>query len=106
MFRRWLQGASVAGWVSGLSAQGGVEMGADTNAIWLAEHDTKYEHRIPMRDGVRLFTRVYVPKEESQAFVNIPNAKPEEFRKATQRLSRGGDAASSLTVRVLPASRQ
>ena len=41
------------------------EPAADTNAVWLAEHYTKYEHRIPMRDGVRLFTRVYVPKDES-----------------------------------------
>ena len=24
---------------------------------------TKYEYRIPMRDGVRLFTAVYVPKD-------------------------------------------
>jgi predicted acyl esterase len=38
---------------------------ADTNAAWLAEHYTKHEHRIPMRDGVRLFTRVYVPKDDS-----------------------------------------
>src|SRR3954471_6630730 len=27
---------------------------------------TKYEFRIPMRDGVRLFTAVYVPKDTSQ----------------------------------------
>jgi hypothetical protein len=40
----------------------------DTNSVWLAEHYTKYEHRIPMRDGVRLFTRVYVPKDDSQAW--------------------------------------
>ncbi len=38
----------------------------DTNAVWFAEHYTKYEHRIPMRDGVRLFTRIYVPKDDSQ----------------------------------------
>lgn len=38
----------------------------DTNAAWLAEHYTKYEHLVPMRDGIRLFTRVYVPKDESQ----------------------------------------
>jgi putative CocE/NonD family hydrolase len=28
-------------------------------------HYTKYEYRIPMRDGVRLFTSVYVPKDAS-----------------------------------------
>ena len=44
------------------------EQPAETNAIWLAEHYTKYEHRIPMRDGVRLFTRVYVPKDDSEAW--------------------------------------
>src|SRR4051794_40358122 len=38
----------------------------DTNVAWFAEHYTKFEHRIPMRDGVRLFTRVYVPKDDSQ----------------------------------------
>jgi putative CocE/NonD family hydrolase len=41
---------------------------ADSTAAWLAEHYTKYEHRIPMRDGVRLFTRVYVPKDDSQTW--------------------------------------
>ena len=26
---------------------------------------TKYEYRVPMRDGKRLFTAVYVPKDQS-----------------------------------------
>src|SRR6476660_9414984 len=29
---------------------------------------TKYEYRIPMRDGKRLFTAVYVPKDQSQTW--------------------------------------
>ncbi|MBI1791184.1 MAG: CocE/NonD family hydrolase [Acidobacteria bacterium] len=29
---------------------------------------TKYEHRIPMRDGKRLFTAVYVPKDSGQSY--------------------------------------
>src|SRR5690349_13581834 len=29
---------------------------------------TKYEYRIPMRDGKRLFTAVYVPKDDSQKY--------------------------------------
>ncbi len=29
---------------------------------------TKYEYRIPMRDGARLFTAVYVPKDASQRY--------------------------------------
>ncbi len=44
------------------------EPSADTNALWLAENYTKYEHRIAMRDGIRLFTRVYVPKDDSQTW--------------------------------------
>lgn len=32
----------------------------------LKERYTKYEYRIPMRDGKRLFTAVYVPKDQSR----------------------------------------
>ncbi|MBI5689596.1 MAG: CocE/NonD family hydrolase [Verrucomicrobia bacterium] len=42
------------------------ESKSDTKAAWVSEHYTKFEYRIPMRDGVRLFTRVYLPKDESQ----------------------------------------
>jgi len=31
-------------------------------------HYTKYEYRIPMRDGVKLFTAVYAPKDHSQSY--------------------------------------
>jgi hypothetical protein len=34
----------------------------------VARHYTKFEHRIPMRDGVRLFTAVYVPKDTSERY--------------------------------------
>src|SRR4051812_41338919 len=33
---------------------------------YVKSHYTKYEYRIPMRDGVRLFTAVYVPKDTSR----------------------------------------
>lgn len=49
---------------------------ADTTAAWLAEHYTKYEYRIPMRDGVRLFTRVYTPKDDSQPWPIILTRTP------------------------------
>lgn len=32
------------------------------------EHYVKYEYRIPMRDGVRLFTQVYVPRDRSRDY--------------------------------------
>src|SRR3974377_622514 len=48
----------------------------DTNAAWMAEHYTKYEHLIPMRDGVQLFTRVYTPKDDSEAWPIILTRTP------------------------------
>jgi putative CocE/NonD family hydrolase len=37
---------------------------------------TKYEYRIPMRDGVRLFTAVYVPKEDSHKYPILLSRTP------------------------------
>jgi hypothetical protein len=46
-----------------------------------AQHDlraryTKYEYRIPMRDGTRLFTVVYVPKDSSKPYPFLINRTP------------------------------
>jgi hypothetical protein len=35
---------------------------------WVKAHYTKSEHYIPMRDGVRLFTAVYTPKDTSRSY--------------------------------------
>jgi putative CocE/NonD family hydrolase len=40
------------------------------------EHYTKYEFRIPMRDGVKLFTAVFVPKDQSQPWPFLFNRTP------------------------------
>jgi len=40
------------------------------------EHYTKYEYRIPMRDGVHLFTAVYVPKDTSQKYPFLMTRTP------------------------------
>src|SRR5215470_5112796 len=37
---------------------------------------TKYEYRIPMRDGKRLFTSVYVPKDDSQKYPILMDRTP------------------------------
>jgi len=37
-------------------------------ALAIREHYTKYVHRIAMRDGVRLYTTVYVPKDRSRDY--------------------------------------
>jgi putative CocE/NonD family hydrolase len=39
-------------------------------------HYTKYEYRIPMRDGARLFTAVYVPKDDSVKYPILLNRTP------------------------------
>src|SRR3974390_1331860 len=37
---------------------------------------TKFEYRIPMRDGVRLFTAVYVPKDDAQKYPMLLTRTP------------------------------
>ncbi len=37
---------------------------------------TKYEYRIPMRDGKKLFTSVYVPKDQAQKYPIMMNRTP------------------------------
>jgi putative CocE/NonD family hydrolase len=39
-------------------------------------HYTKYEYRIAMRDGVRLFTSVYIPKDTSRTYPFLINRTP------------------------------
>jgi putative CocE/NonD family hydrolase len=39
-------------------------------------HYTKYEYRIPMRDGIKLFTSVYVPKDTAQKYPIILQRTP------------------------------
>jgi uncharacterized protein len=54
-----------------LSGRAAAQAPVDPKDKALAEikaHYTKYEYRIPMRDGKRLFTSVYVPKDQSQTY--------------------------------------
>ena len=48
----------------------------DTREFDVKEHYTKYEYRIPMRDGVHLFTAVYVPKDSSERYPFLLNRTP------------------------------
>ncbi len=43
-------------------------------------HYTKYEYKIPMRDGVKLFTAVYVPKDQSKKYPMIMTRTPYSVR--------------------------
>ena len=43
---------------------------------YVKAHYTKYEYRIPMRDGAKLFTAVYVPKDMSVAYPIMMDRTP------------------------------
>jgi putative CocE/NonD family hydrolase len=43
---------------------------------YVRAHYTKSEHRIPMRDGAKLFTAVYVPKDTSREYPILINRTP------------------------------
>jgi putative CocE/NonD family hydrolase len=43
---------------------------------YVKSHYTKYEYRIPMRDGVHLFTSVYVPKDSSESYPFLVTRTP------------------------------
>ncbi len=61
---------------------GAVALHAQENAAtpsgeeYVRSHYTKHEYRIPMRDGVRLFTSVYVPKDHSQPWPIMMDRTP------------------------------
>ena len=61
---------AVAAWLP-LAAQQ-AQPGADR----VRERYTKYEFRVPMRDGVRLFTSVYVPKDTSKRYPFLVTRTP------------------------------
>lgn len=56
-------------------AQSADEPAASTVAS-VREQYTKYEYRIPMRDGTRLFTAVYVPKDASRRYPFLMERTP------------------------------
>jgi len=41
---------------------------ADSHTDYIRQHYSKFEYRIPMRDGVKLFTSVYLPNDTSQPY--------------------------------------
>ena len=49
---------------------------ARKQAEYTRAHYTKFDYRIPMRDGVKLFTTVYVPKDNSQQYPILMQRTP------------------------------
>jgi uncharacterized protein len=62
----WALGACASAWAQG--------------ATWVKENYTKYEHRLAMRDGVKLFTSVYVPKDASKTYPILLTRTPYSCR--------------------------
>ncbi|MEM6327198.1 MAG: CocE/NonD family hydrolase [Bacteroidota bacterium] len=41
---------------------------AQDGADWVRQHYTKMEAEVPMRDGARLFTSIYIPRDDSRTY--------------------------------------
>ena len=46
------------------------------DSLYLVQHYTKAEYQIPMRDGVKLFTVVYTPRDNTQKYPIMFNRSP------------------------------
>jgi putative CocE/NonD family hydrolase len=62
--------------ISCLAANLFAQSKSETPEYDVKQHYTKYEYRIPMRDGVHLFTAVYVPKDSSHTYPFLINRTP------------------------------
>jgi putative CocE/NonD family hydrolase len=67
--------AAAVGAAADLAAEAAAEQ-APAPQRDLRETYTKYEYRIPMRDGTRLFTVVYVPKDSAKTYPFLINRTP------------------------------
>ena len=63
-----------------LSAVGPARPAQGQGLEYVKAHYTKHEYRIPMRDGVRLFTAVYVPKDDAKPYPIMLNRTPYSVR--------------------------
>lgn len=82
MSRRWatlcmsslLSGAALSGMTPSAAAQRGAANQATVEALKAAYR--KLEVRIPMRDGVKLFTSIYIPRDTSRNFPILMDRTP------------------------------
>ena len=59
-----------------LRASEETDAGKKLAASYLIENYDRTEHMIPMRDGIRLYTEVYAPKDRSAAYPILLNRTP------------------------------
>jgi putative CocE/NonD family hydrolase len=50
-----------------------VALAQNQDSIYMRQHYEKFEYQIPMRDGIKLFTIVYMPKDNSKAWPVLMN---------------------------------
>lgn len=78
------------------TAQAG-ESGQDID--YVKAHYTKFEYRIPMRDGRRLYTAVYVPKDHSKEYPIMLSRTPYSLRPYGVDQYRSGLGPSELFMK-------
>jgi putative CocE/NonD family hydrolase len=85
--RTGVAGAMALAWAAGAmglgtrpAGGGGAAPSAENRAAYIREHYTKHEYKIAMRDGVRLFTAVYVPKDDSVRYPILMTRTPYTVR--------------------------
>ena len=69
----------------------------NSDSVWIVNHYTKIERQIPMRDGVKLFTAIYLPNDKSEKhpilFMRTPySCAPYGENKFTDRWWTRGDS--------------
>ena len=52
----------------------------DSIALFISQHYTKMERMIPMRDGVRLFTAIYIPNDHDEQYAFLMERTPYSCR--------------------------
>ena len=76
--RRWAAAGVLAAIVTVAAGVSLIAQNRDAQPVRfdVRAHYTKYEARIPMRDGKRLFTAIYVPKDASHAYPFLMTRTP------------------------------
>ena len=70
----------------------------EQDSAWIRDHYIKIERSIPMRDGVKLFTAIYMPRDQ---FLNIYTAKDSDYRKATIRIHFDRNSPSAMMLPIM-----
>jgi putative CocE/NonD family hydrolase len=72
---------------------------ANSDASYIREHYTKIERMIPMRDGIKLFTAIYIPKDKSEKYPIMLNRTPYTVNPYGEDQYRAALGPSSLFTR-------